>query len=177
MRVLGDIARLNARRYPDKNALIMDNAHLTFRQLNDSANRLANGLISLGVAQGDRVALLAENCLEFVIVNYAVAKCGAILVPVNFRYKKKELVYVVNDSEPSVLLHGPEFSALLAEAIPHYLTPDNLMTYLSQVQVVLDGLDNLRSRRDLFQAAQKTGVPLVHGAVGGKFGQGFTILP
>jgi molybdopterin/thiamine biosynthesis adenylyltransferase len=67
--------------------------------------------------------------------------------------------------------------ALLAEAIPHYLTPDNLMAYLSQVQVVLDGLDNLRSRRELFQATQKARVPLVHGAVVGKFGQVATILP
>jgi molybdopterin/thiamine biosynthesis adenylyltransferase len=67
--------------------------------------------------------------------------------------------------------------ALLSEAIPHYLSPDNLMTYLSQVQVVLDGLDNLHSRRDLFQATQKAGVPLVHGAVVGRFGQVATILP
>jgi molybdopterin/thiamine biosynthesis adenylyltransferase len=68
-------------------------------------------------------------------------------------------------------------SALLADAIPQYLTPDNLMTHLSQVQVVLDGLDNLHSRRDLFQAAQKAGVPLVHGAVVGRFGQVATVLP
>jgi molybdopterin/thiamine biosynthesis adenylyltransferase len=67
--------------------------------------------------------------------------------------------------------------ALLVEAIPHYLTPDNLTTYLSQVQVALDGLDNLNSRRDLFEAARKSGVPLVHGAVAGNYGQVTTVLP
>lgn len=67
--------------------------------------------------------------------------------------------------------------ALQVEAIPDYLAPDNLPTYLSQVQVVTDGLDNLKSRRHLFQAAQATGVPLVHGAVLGRYGQVATILP
>jgi len=68
-------------------------------------------------------------------------------------------------------------SALLVEAIAAYLDPDNLPTYLSQVQVVTDGLDSLKSRRHLFQAAQATGVPLVHGAVLGRYGQVATVLP
>ncbi len=123
MQVLGDIPRLNARRHPDKKALIMGDQALTFEQLNASANKLANGLMALGVAPGDRVALLAENCLEFAIVNYAAAKCGAVLVPINFRYKKAELTYVVNDAEPSVLFHGPEFPALIEEARGEFRQP------------------------------------------------------
>jgi molybdopterin/thiamine biosynthesis adenylyltransferase len=67
--------------------------------------------------------------------------------------------------------------ALLVEAIADYLDPDNLPTYLSQVQVAADGLDSLKSRRHLFEAAQTTGVPLVHGAVLGRYGQVATILP
>ena len=67
--------------------------------------------------------------------------------------------------------------ALRAEAIPNYLDSDNLPGYLSQVQVVLDGLDNLNSRRELFRAAQKTGIPLVHGAAMGRYGQVATMLP
>lgn len=67
--------------------------------------------------------------------------------------------------------------ALRAEGIPNYLDSDNLPEYLSQVQVVADGLDNLNSRRELFQAAQKSGVPLVHGAVVDRFGQVTTVLP
>jgi molybdopterin/thiamine biosynthesis adenylyltransferase len=67
--------------------------------------------------------------------------------------------------------------ALRAIAIPNYLNPDNLPGHLSQVQVVIDGLDNLNSRRQLFAAAQKAGVPLVHGAVVAIFGQVTTVLP
>ncbi|MBU0462009.1 MAG: long-chain-fatty-acid--CoA ligase [Proteobacteria bacterium] len=143
MQVLGDIPRLNARRYPHKNALVMDNQQLTFKQINDRANRLAHGLISLGVAPGDRVALLAENCIEFVIVNYAAAKCGAILVPINFHFKKKELIYVVNDSEPCVLFYGPEFPNLLAEAKKNF-EPSVLLVAISSENfdsgLTMDGL-------------------------------------
>jgi molybdopterin-synthase adenylyltransferase len=68
-------------------------------------------------------------------------------------------------------------SALVTEAIPAYLTPENLTTYLLQVQVAVDGLDNLKARRDFFDAARRSAVPLVHGAVVGRFGQVTTILP
>ncbi|MCD4734599.1 MAG: AMP-binding protein, partial [Bacteroidales bacterium] len=116
MQTLGDIPRLNARRYPDKNALIMDNKCMTFKQLNQGVNKLAKGLISLGVVPGDKVALLAENCIEFAVINYAVAKCGAILVPLNFRYKKNELIYGVIDSKPKIMFYGPQFVDLVSNS-------------------------------------------------------------
>uniref|UniRef100_A0A7V6A1B7 HesA/MoeB/ThiF family protein n=1 Tax=Desulfobacca acetoxidans TaxID=60893 RepID=A0A7V6A1B7_9BACT len=67
--------------------------------------------------------------------------------------------------------------ALRAEAFPHYLDAENLPALLSQVQIAIDGLDNLTSRRALFVAAQTAGIPLVHGAVEDRFGQVTTLLP
>jgi molybdopterin/thiamine biosynthesis adenylyltransferase len=67
--------------------------------------------------------------------------------------------------------------ALRAEAIRTYLNAENLPEYLSQVQIVADGLDNLNSRRQLFAAAQKAAIPLVHGAVTDRFAQVTTVLP
>lgn len=116
MQVLGDIPRLNARRYPDKKALVMDNDAITFRQLDRAANSLAQGMLSLGLKPGHKVAIMAQNCLEFPIIVFAVAKCGAVLVPVNFRYNKRELIYVINDSEPRMLFYGPEFAPLVHTA-------------------------------------------------------------
>ncbi len=127
MYVIGDMTRLNAKRYPNKNALIMDDKHLTHDQLNQQVNQLAHGLISLGVKTGDRVAILALNCIECVIVNYAVAKCGGVVVPANFRYKKAELVYAINNSSPKVLLHGPEFCEMLEDARKEFLSPIQLI--------------------------------------------------
>ena len=115
MRVLGDIPRLNARRYPEKKAVIMEGHQLTYGQLNVLVNRLAHGLLSLGVLPGDRVAIMAEDCVEFVIINYAVAKCGAVLVPLNFRYQNAEVVYVVNDSAPKLFFYESRFAGLIDE--------------------------------------------------------------
>jgi molybdopterin-synthase adenylyltransferase len=67
--------------------------------------------------------------------------------------------------------------ALIVEPVDQFLTPENLPHYLAQVQVALDGLDNLPARKNLFAAAQAARVPLVHGAVHGLFGQVATILP
>ncbi|UCE53477.1 MAG: AMP-binding protein [Desulfobacterales bacterium] len=116
MRVMGDIPRLNARRYPGKKALIMGDNSMTFKQLNNSANRLANGLISSGIRSGDKVAIMAQNCMEFPVIVYAVAKCGAVLVPINFRYEKKELIYVAENSDPKMLFFGAENGSLILDA-------------------------------------------------------------
>jgi molybdopterin/thiamine biosynthesis adenylyltransferase len=67
--------------------------------------------------------------------------------------------------------------AIIAEAIPDFLTPENLPGYLSQVQVAMDGLDNIPARRTLAAAAREAGIPLVHGAITGKFGQVSTLVP
>lgn len=128
MQVIGDIIRLNAKRYPDKVALMMDGESLSYLQLNRQTNQLAHGLASLGVAAGDRVAILAFNCLEYPIINYAVAKCGGTLVPINFRYKKDELVYVINNSDPKVLFYGQEFCAMVDEARNQFHSPVHLVS-------------------------------------------------
>ncbi len=128
MQVIGDIARLNAKRYPNKKALIKDDEYINFDQLNKQANQLAHGLLSMGIRPGDRVAILAFNCIECVVVQYAVVKCGGIVVPINFRYKREELIYVVNNSEPSVLFFGPEFIPLVEEAKSDFASPVHLVS-------------------------------------------------
>jgi fatty-acyl-CoA synthase len=127
MQVIGDIARLNAKRYPNKKALIKDDEYITYDQLNKQANQLAHGLLSMGIRPGDRVVILAFNCIECVVVQYAVVKCGGIVVPINFRYKREELIYVINNSEPSVLFWGPEFIPLVEDAKSDFASPVHLV--------------------------------------------------
>jgi fatty-acyl-CoA synthase len=116
MLVFGDLSTLNARRYPQKPALIMGDEPLTYAALDARSNALAHGLIVRGVRVGDRVALLAFNSLEYAVILQAVAKCGALIVPVNFRSSAAELRHVIADSEPKVLFAEAEFDALLSEA-------------------------------------------------------------
>ncbi len=117
MRVIGDLARLNARRYPDKTCLIMGQDSMTYQELEARSNRLAHGLIARGVGIGDRVALLAYNRLDYAIVVQAVAKCGAILVPMNFRLAAAEIAHVLADAEPRALFMEPGFQPVVDKAM------------------------------------------------------------
>ncbi|MDE2993778.1 MAG: AMP-binding protein [Chloroflexota bacterium] len=118
MLLLGDILRKHAhpRLFGRKTALIWGNEAWTYSTLNSQVNRLANGLLALGVAKGDRVAVLGRNCVEYVVCYFALAKLGAIMVPVNFWYRAGEVRYTLDQSGSTWLLVGAQFNAIAAEA-------------------------------------------------------------
>ncbi len=87
----------------------------TFPGVNARCNRIANGLVSLGVRPGDRVALLLMNGVEFVESFFAVAKIGAIVVPLNWRLVASELQFILNDSGATVVVYDEEFRAVVRE--------------------------------------------------------------
>jgi fatty-acyl-CoA synthase len=115
-----DLLTNRARLTPGREALTeLDTGRRhSYAELNDRANRLANWMRALGVEKGDRVAILAHNGLVYLDLFYGLAKIGAILAPLNWRLVARELVYIVNDCQPSVLVFGPEFTDLLAEMLP-----------------------------------------------------------
>jgi O-succinylbenzoate-CoA ligase len=90
----------------------------TFAELNARANQTANTLLALGVRPGDRVALLLMNGAEFIESFFAVAKIGAIVVPLNWRLVADELAFILKDSGATVLVYGGEFRAPVAELEP-----------------------------------------------------------
>ncbi len=108
--LLGDVIRRHARRRPEKVAYVVGRERVTYRRFNESANRLAHALRALGVRHGDRVATLAQNRVEYPVAYFALAKLGAIHVPVNFRYRAAEIRYTLAQSEASVCLHAAEFA-------------------------------------------------------------------
>lgn len=110
MRVVGDISRLNARRFPHKFALHCAGRALTFQAADTFANRLANSLLAQGVRPGDRVAILALNVLEYIPLFFATAKCGTLCVPLNYRSSVAELAYMLDDAKAETLFVGPEFA-------------------------------------------------------------------
>ncbi|MDP7602631.1 MAG: AMP-binding protein, partial [Alphaproteobacteria bacterium] len=128
MQVLGDIIRLGAKRYGERTAVMLGDDRMSYQRLDTEANRLAQGLIAEGVVAGDRVALYALNSLEYVVVAAAVAKCGAVLQPINFRYQADELVYVIDDAAPRALIFGPQFSDLVADSRKRFATPPRLIS-------------------------------------------------
>jgi O-succinylbenzoate-CoA ligase len=81
----------------------------TFAQLNARANRVANGLLAKGIRPGDRVATLLKNSIEFVETYFAVAKIGAVMVPVNWRLVAGEIAYILQDSGARALVYDSDF--------------------------------------------------------------------
>jgi fatty-acyl-CoA synthase len=84
----------HARVRPDKVAVRDSRRSLTFAQWDERANRLGNGLLALGLSKGDRVALLAYNCAEWMELYVALARAGLVAVPVNFRLVGPEVLYI-----------------------------------------------------------------------------------
>src|SRR5664279_3847571 len=81
---IGDLLRRSAAREPAKTALVFADRRWTFAELDGAVNRTANALDARGVTRGDRIAVLAHNCDSFVIVYFALARLGAVSVPINF---------------------------------------------------------------------------------------------
>ncbi|MFQ5665089.1 MAG: class I adenylate-forming enzyme family protein [Candidatus Binatia bacterium] len=111
--VLGEILRRHARVRPEQTAYVIGTARVTYGQFNDRVNRLAHALRALGVRRGERVAVLANNCVQYPLAYFACIKLGAILVPVNARFKDDEVQYVVAHAAVVVVLYGPEFGATI----------------------------------------------------------------
>jgi O-succinylbenzoate-CoA ligase len=87
----------------------------TYAEVNERCNRVANALRAEGVKKGDRVALLLMNSVEFFETFFAVAKIGAINVPLNWRLVPDELAFILKDSGSTVMIYGGEFADAVAD--------------------------------------------------------------
>ena len=107
---------------PNKVALVdtlNDNRKISYREWNRAANRTAHYLRErLGVQKGDRVAVLAMNCIEYLDVWFACGKLGAILQTLNWRLTPSELAGLLDDATPTVLIYGPDFNKQVEEIRP-----------------------------------------------------------
>ncbi len=107
---LGQILSVHAAKYPNKLALKdWCGKALTYQELEARTNRLANGLLDMGLKKGDRVAVLLYNCAEFVEIDCAFAKTGLVVVPISWRYVSREIEYVVNNSDARGMIVGEDF--------------------------------------------------------------------
>lgn len=94
---------------PDRTCVVFEGKRLSYAEINERANRLANALLKLGVQKTDRVAILQVNCPQYLESYYATAKTGAIFVPLNFRAKQDELTYMLTNAEASTLFVGERY--------------------------------------------------------------------
>ncbi|HEY9803488.1 MAG TPA: fatty acid--CoA ligase [Leptolyngbyaceae cyanobacterium] len=110
---IADLARVQARKFPDTKALICQEEALTYLELDTQSNRVANALLAVGIKPGARVAILAKDSLQSYEVLFACAKIQAVLVPINWRLSASEISYILNDAQVEVLFVGAEFHSLI----------------------------------------------------------------
>jgi acyl-CoA synthetase (AMP-forming)/AMP-acid ligase II len=113
---------------PDRTAMVCEDETRSYAQLQERVNRLANGLRSLGVSKGDRVAVMAVNSMPYVETYYASARLGVTFVPLNFRAKREEIAYMVNNSGASVLFVGERYLELAADIKPQMETIKHMIS-------------------------------------------------
>lgn len=101
--------------YPEQEAIIYKKERITYHALWEKVSCLSTGLKELGVAKGDRIALLMQNCPEMIYAFYASMKLGLISVPLNVMFKKYELDHIIGDASPKVLIVQHEYMPLVEE--------------------------------------------------------------
>ncbi|MEV0565685.1 AMP-binding protein [Dactylosporangium sp. NPDC050588] len=107
----------NALRFGDADALVFEGRRWTHRQLDEDVNALAAGLTGEGVGHGSRVAIVANNVPEFLILSLALSKLGAVFVPLNYRLTAGELAQLLGHARVQSVATVPEFAELTAAAI------------------------------------------------------------
>ena len=108
---LGQIQRVNAKKFPNTVALKDAQRAYTYPEMNRRVNKLANSLTALGLKKGDKVAVLLENCIEICELFLATAKSGIIIVPINFRLVSSEVEYIVDNSDATAFVVHDQFAA------------------------------------------------------------------
>ncbi|MEJ1994712.1 MAG: AMP-binding protein [Limibacillus sp.] len=129
---LGQVLTAQARLQPDRRAAQDFTRAMTYREWNERACRLANGLLGLGLSKGDRVAVLAYNRIEWAEIYAATAKAGLVAVPINFRLTGQEALHILEDSGAAAILVDPPLCAVLEEVRTSIDLPDSrILTFAS----------------------------------------------
>lgn len=102
--IVGDIIRIAANRLPTNIGVVHGEVRLTWRQINERVNAFANALIDAGLQKGERVAILANNCHQYLEVYLALAKAGLVATPLNTWLKHRELQQMLDLSQPAAIV-------------------------------------------------------------------------
>ena len=110
---IADAVAAHARNMPHKLGTRDSQRSLTFAQWHERSTRLGAGLLALGLVKGDRVGVVAYNCIEWMEMYVAMARAGLVVVPLNFRLTGPEIAYILNNAEVAAVIAGPEFTTTI----------------------------------------------------------------
>ncbi len=153
----GQMLSAHARSSPDRIGARDLEREMSFSTWNARACRLANALLGLGLTKGDRVAVLAYNCLEWVEIYTATAKAGLVAVPINFRLIGKDVQFILENSEAAAVIVQDELMGVVEEIRANLSIPADRFIKLGQARCPA----GYRAYEDILAAAAAS-EPLQH---------------
>jgi acyl-CoA synthetase (AMP-forming)/AMP-acid ligase II len=131
---VSDVVETHARLQPDKVGARDSRRSLTFARWHDRASRLANGLLDRGLTKGDRVALLAYNCVEWMELYVAIARAGLVAVPINFRLVGPEVQYIAQHCQARAFVVQDDLVAGVAAISDALDIPDACLVHFGDAR-------------------------------------------
>ncbi|MCB0163134.1 MAG: AMP-binding protein [Anaerolineae bacterium] len=199
---IGSLVTRHARYRPDHLAVVVGNDRLTWKEFNQRVNRLANALFSMGIRKGDKIAMILPNCLELLEIYWAVAKIGAVVVPLSPLLRGQGLVSLLRDSDAVMVITNSSFievmnpikPRLAAVAANRYILTDvSSMTGYHDYQALINTASGIEpggievNSNDLYNimySSGTTGLPKgimhthhIRAMYGMSFAQSFRIMP
>lgn len=114
---LTDYLRMRAKRNPDDAVIVFYGYEMTFAELDRLSDQVAAYLLDRGVGRGDRVAVMMQNCPQFIVAFYGILKAGAVHVPVNPMFQEAELIYELEDSGAEIIFVFDSLAGLVERVI------------------------------------------------------------
>ncbi|MFD2638575.1 acyl-CoA synthetase [Piscibacillus salipiscarius] len=113
---LGDLLTRTRERYPDKFAIAYRDQRLTYQELDDLVNQTAHAFRRDGVQKGDMITVMSKNSLDFVVVNFALARLGAVMIPINYMLTEDDVAYILNHAGVTGFIAPEEFAPILEKS-------------------------------------------------------------
>src|SRR5699024_2095211 len=132
---LGDILARTRERMPNKLALRYKDQRKTYAELDDLVNQTAHGFNENGLEKGDMVTVMSKNSLDFIIVKFALARIGAVMITINYMLSVEDVQYILDHAEVCGLIASEEYAPVLDESVGRL---NIKCRYLMDVQTVSD---------------------------------------
>jgi len=144
----------SAERYPDKIALIHEDTRATYAEINTQANHLAQHLVDSNVKPGDRVVILLENSLDYVVSYYGTLKAGAVAVPLSTDLKPDNLNSLLAELEPAALITKNRFDRILKASDQSLIK--NLKLRIQNLDPICNPMNDVRTEKEQLDVRGKT---------------------
>jgi fatty-acyl-CoA synthase len=129
---LGDLLWRSAARTPSKTALVYKGLRQSYADLDAVVNRVANAMALRGIARGDHVALLSHNNHGFVVTRFALARLGAVMVPINFMLNASEIAFILDNAEVKAIVAEDALAGTADEALAEAGIKPVLKSFISE---------------------------------------------